>query len=56
MDIVFAIIIIAAGAFSLAGAIFNLDWFMNNYKTKPFMTIFEESVQEKSMVLSEYSL
>lgn len=40
MEIFFAIIMIAAGAFSLAGAICNWDWFMNNYKAKPFMTLF----------------
>ncbi|MBQ8181217.1 MAG: immunity 17 family protein [Ruminococcus sp.] len=40
MEIFFAIIMIAAGAFSLAGAICNWDWFMNNYKARPFMTLF----------------
>ena len=40
MEITFAIIIIALGAFSLAGGVYNWDWFMNNYKAKPFMTLF----------------
>lgn len=40
MDIVFALIIIALGAFSLAGAVRNWDWFMNNYKARHLVDSF----------------
>ena len=40
MEILFAVIMIAAGAFSLTGALGNWAWFMNNYKARPFMTLF----------------
>lgn len=40
MEIAVILIIVACGAFSICGGVFNWDWFMNNYKAKPFMAIF----------------
>ena len=40
MEIIAGLIIIACGAFSICGAVFDWDWFMNNYKAKPFMALF----------------
>lgn len=44
MEITFAIIIIALGAFSLAGGVYNWDWFMNNYKARRFVNAFGRKV------------
>ncbi|MBP3310314.1 MAG: immunity 17 family protein [Ruminococcus sp.] len=44
MEITFAIIIIALGAFSLAGGVYNWDWFMNNYKVRRFVNAFGRKV------------
>lgn len=40
MEIFLPIIIIACGIFSICGAVCDWDWFMNNYKAKPLVTIF----------------
>ena len=40
MEIFMTIIFIGAGIFSICGAVFDWDWFMNNYKARPFMKIF----------------
>ncbi|MBQ8582890.1 MAG: immunity 17 family protein [Ruminococcus sp.] len=44
MGIVYAVILIALGAFSLAGAVRNWDWFMNNYKARHLVDAFGRNV------------
>lgn len=40
MQIFFTILIIGCGIFSLLGAVQNWDWFFNNRKARPFVSIF----------------
>lgn len=40
MNIAVGLIIIACGAFSICGGVFDWEWFMNNYKAKPLVAIF----------------
>lgn len=40
MNIAVGLIIIACGAFAICGAVFDWDWFMNNYKARPFVKMF----------------
>lgn len=40
MQVFMVIVIIACGAFSICGGVFDWDWFMNNYKARPLVAIF----------------
>lgn len=51
MDIVFALIIIAGGIFSIIGAVRNRDRFMDNYKARRYVRIFGRNGARLSYVI-----
>ncbi len=36
----FYLIVVAAGLFSVCGAVFDWDFFINNYRARPFVMLF----------------
>ena len=40
MNNIQVLLFLVAGLFSIAGAVFNWDWFMNNYRARFFVNIF----------------
>ncbi len=51
MDIVFALIIIAGGIFSIIGAVRNRDRFMDNYKARRYVRILGRNGARVSYVI-----